>query len=108
MLIIFGFRSKVSQIIVMVFHCPSCNNQVANPLYRIRRYFTLFFLPVFPVSTKYTLVCTMCNSRRIISKADAEVLINSERSHPQSPLTQVRPGTSAVPPDLGSFPDKEN
>ncbi|MET1073319.1 MAG: zinc-ribbon domain-containing protein [Umezawaea sp.] len=58
--VIFGFRTKVFVLTVLTLLCPRCGNSVAHPLHKAVTKFTLFFIPLFPVKTKYTVQCTFC------------------------------------------------
>ncbi|MEU4742221.1 zinc-ribbon domain-containing protein [Actinosynnema sp. NPDC023658] len=59
-MVIFGFRTKVFVLAVLTLLCPRCGNQAAHPLHKSVTKFTLFFIPLFPVKTKYTTQCTFC------------------------------------------------
>jgi uncharacterized tellurite resistance protein B-like protein len=49
MFIVFGFRSRASKVSEGTFFCPKCGADRRYVLQRFRRWFTLFFLPIFPV-----------------------------------------------------------
>jgi len=49
-ILIFGIRSRLKTIAEGSFFCPKCGADRQYKLQSIRRWFTLFFLPVFPVS----------------------------------------------------------
>jgi rubredoxin len=48
-LIIFGFRTRPSTVSEGNFYCPRCGADRHYALQRFRKWFTLFFLPVFPI-----------------------------------------------------------
>lgn len=50
MIIIFGVRSRLKSIAQGTFFCPKCGADREYRLQSIRRWFTLFFIPIFPVS----------------------------------------------------------
>lgn len=50
MFVIFGFRTRASKVSEGEFFCPRCGADRHYVLQRLRRWFTLFFLPVFPMS----------------------------------------------------------
>ena len=61
--IIFGTRSSPSVVRAGMFLCPCCTTPEAYDLVRVRQYFTLFFLPVFPIGTRGQYVeCGRCGS----------------------------------------------
>jgi zinc ribbon protein len=72
MFILFGFRRRSSRLGVIFVMCGNCHTPAAHALIRIRRYFTLFFVPVIPIGTKYQITCTMCGRATQISKEAAE------------------------------------
>jgi phosphotransferase system IIB component len=41
--------------------CPNCRNSEFWQLQKISYYFTLFFIPIFPHSSKYWYYCPVCN-----------------------------------------------
>lgn len=64
MLIVFGFRVRASKVSEGEFFCPRCGADRHYVLQRFRRWFTLFFLPVFPMSGSQgeQVKCQTCNS----------------------------------------------
>ncbi|MEM7697907.1 MAG: TerB family tellurite resistance protein, partial [Verrucomicrobiota bacterium] len=48
-MIIFGTRGVTTTPEEGQFHCPQCNQQSAFKLKRVRRFFTLYFIPVIPL-----------------------------------------------------------
>jgi len=51
MLLIFGVRTRAKKVGEGDFFCPRCGVDRHYLLQRMRRWFTLFFIPVFPVGT---------------------------------------------------------
>ena len=62
MFFIFGWnRPKTTSYGPVQQHiCPNCNNTKYWQLSKISRYFTLFFIPVFPHKTDYFYFCPVC------------------------------------------------
>lgn len=50
--------------------CPNCNNSNWFNLVGIRRWFTLFFIPIIPYSSKHLLLCPVCSRGQELSGAD--------------------------------------
>jgi hypothetical protein len=50
-MIIWGSRAREKQIATGTFYCPSCHASGAYSHQRIARYFTLYFIPLFPTET---------------------------------------------------------
>ena len=65
MLLIFGFRSRLKTIMEGVFHCPRCQADRNFARKQVRRWFTLFFLPIFPVgkASGEFIECQTCHGR---------------------------------------------
>lgn len=48
-------RTSINQL------CPNCNNHVTLQAQQVGRKFSLFFIPLFTVSSKYYGLCPVCN-----------------------------------------------
>jgi len=60
-MIIWGSRSRTSTAQAGQFACPRCNGQSRFEEKRVRRWFTLYFLPIFPIGTSgYYVECQDC------------------------------------------------
>jgi hypothetical protein len=60
-MIIWGSRSMTGTVQSGRFACPRCNGQSPFEEKRVRRWFTLYFLPVFPIgSSGYYVECQAC------------------------------------------------
>jgi hypothetical protein len=71
-MIIWGFRHTVLQLAMVNYVCGYCSNQAAHALRKVVNKFTLFFIPLFPVSTKYFTQCTFCGATNRLTKEQAE------------------------------------
>lgn len=61
-MIIFGTRGITTTPEKGDFHCPSCNSAEKYKLKRVRRFFTLYFIPLIPLDKLGEYVeCTTCN-----------------------------------------------
>jgi predicted RNA-binding Zn-ribbon protein involved in translation (DUF1610 family) len=60
MLLIFGIKWYVEQLAVLSHTCPNCGATGAHPLRRNYGRFTLFFIPLFVVRSRYETQCTYC------------------------------------------------
>lgn len=61
-MIIFGTRSSVVALFVVNFICRSCGIPAAQRVVKRVTKFTLFFVPLFPVSTKHLVSCVNCGA----------------------------------------------
>ncbi len=63
MFFVFGWnKPKITSYgAVQKHHCSNCNNTEYWQLNKIARYFTLFFIPIFPHDNDYWYFCPICN-----------------------------------------------
>jgi predicted RNA-binding Zn-ribbon protein involved in translation (DUF1610 family) len=60
-IIIWGSRGITSRLNSGQFHCPRCQAQVSYDLQESRPYFTIYFIPLFPVGSGQRYVeCRRC------------------------------------------------
>lgn len=61
-MLIFGWGHRTTKHLGPTFqnHCNHCNNEQYWVLTKFMDWLTLFFIPVFPYSTKYFLSCPIC------------------------------------------------
>lgn len=71
-MIIFGTRSSAILIALLNFVCGNCHNPAAQRIIKRVTKFTLFFIPLFPVSTSYQVECVYCGVRTKISREQAD------------------------------------
>ncbi|MCE6999238.1 zinc ribbon domain-containing protein [Saccharothrix sp. S26] len=69
--VIFGFSTKVVVLAMLTLVCPRCGNQSAHPLHKAVTRFTLFFVPLIPVKTRYGTQCTFCGVTNRLSADEA-------------------------------------
>ena len=64
MIVIFGFRVRLKTIAEGTFFCPRCGADRSYLLQQARRWFTLFFIPIFPTSKPLgdQVQCTTCHT----------------------------------------------
>ncbi|WP_326823087.1 zinc ribbon domain-containing protein [Streptosporangium sp. NBC_01639] len=74
MFLLFGFRTVLHQLGVMTAVCRNCGNTAAQMLVKRTTKFTLFFIPLFPVRTRYGTQCTFCAASYEISRGEANRL----------------------------------
>ncbi|MFC4148155.1 zinc-ribbon domain-containing protein [Micromonospora mangrovi] len=74
MFFIFGLRTKVTQSGVVTQVCRNCGNRAAQVITRRATKFSLFFIPLIPVRTRWAQQCTVCGAQYDISRAEAQRL----------------------------------
>ncbi len=63
MFILFGTKGVTSTADEGDFYCPSCEEKRGYKLKRVRRFFSLFFIPIIPLDKLGEYVeCTNCGS----------------------------------------------
>jgi len=72
--IIFGSRSYLYRLAMITLLCGNCGNPAAHTLRKRVVKFTLFFVPLFPLSTKYSTQCTFCGAEHALPAEQAEQL----------------------------------
>ncbi|MFI6802591.1 zinc-ribbon domain-containing protein [Streptosporangium canum] len=73
-MLIFGLRTVTHRLGVLTLLCRNCGNTAAQVLSKKVTKFSLFFVPLFPVRTKYGVQCTFCGASYDISKGEADRL----------------------------------
>ena len=76
--------------------CRHCHNNVAFKLLTVREWFTLFFIPCIPYSTKHYLACPICKYAVCLTKAQLEQEIKGKAAW-QADLIQAGYPSGAVP-----------
>ncbi|MEV7871559.1 zinc-ribbon domain-containing protein [Streptomyces sp. NPDC088124] len=74
-MIIFGTKGYLYQLAILTLVCGHCGNPSAHTLRKRVTKFTLFFIPLFPFSTKFATQCTFCGVEQQISKEQADQLL---------------------------------
>ncbi|MFD5714969.1 zinc-ribbon domain-containing protein [Streptomyces pharetrae] len=88
-MIIFGTKGYLYQLAILTLVCGRCGNPSAHTLRKRVTKFTLFFVPLFPVSTKYATQCAFCGAEQRVTKEQAEQLqAQSATGHGGQPYGQ--------------------
>lgn len=63
-MIVWGWRNRRKQVSEGWFHCPRCDEERTYVLQKWVRWFTLYFLPLFPTGTESPehVTCGVCGS----------------------------------------------
>jgi hypothetical protein len=83
-MIIYGWRRRVLDLATATYLCGQCQNPTAHALRRTVTKFTLFFIPLFPISSKYFTVCTFCGATNKLTKDEAQQ-VQAMNQQPQPP-----------------------
>lgn len=61
-MIVFGWRARGEPGWTGLLHCQGCDQWAMQYAYRVKRWFTLFFIPVVPLWSDWKIVCGNCGS----------------------------------------------
>jgi len=82
--IIFGTKGYLYQLAILTLVCGHCGNPAAHTVTKYVTKFTLFFVPLFPISTRYATQCTFCGTEQKVTKEQAEQLQTQAAGGPGS------------------------
>jgi transcription elongation factor Elf1 len=77
MFILMGLRRVVARLGTTFLLCPYCQTPAAQAVTRVRRWFTVFFIPVVPLGAKYVITCTMCGRATQVAQETADAYVAS-------------------------------
>ncbi len=70
--LIFGSRSRNMALGQKMYTCSRCRRPSYHTIVRLRRWFTLYFIPIIPMSQSTVSVCNLCGYRELISNEQAD------------------------------------
>ncbi len=103
MLIIFGVRRRGHRMANVFAMCGICHTPAAQSIIRIKTFFTLFFIPLIPLGSKYRSTCTMCGGTIALTKDQADhamATMHEQRAAAQAP-DRPAPVFASQPPVVG-------
>jgi hypothetical protein len=106
-MLIWGWRTKISLLAMATFLCARCGNPAAHAVRKAVTKFTLFFIPLFPISVKYSAQCTFCGIENRIPKEDAVRLHAQEQGQPQVAPGYPQPQGVQHPSQPQGFPQQD-
>lgn len=71
---------------MVTFLCSNTNQGAAHRLSQITRWFTLFFIPVFPIGRRYVLTCAACGQSSKLTKEQADEIVARAEAPAQESL----------------------
>ena len=96
-MLIIGFAVTEVLLSTLVFSCETCGDHAAHQLTKQTRKFSLFFIPLFSVGTKYLDSCTAC--RRIIEVSKGAGRDGGPAGWPGPAVIRLRLSLSSRPAD---------
>ncbi|MFV0460215.1 MAG: zinc-ribbon domain-containing protein [Actinomycetales bacterium] len=77
MIVLFGTRLYREVLGVATMVCPRCGQIAAQRVERRRTKFTLFFIPLIPLSTSYRVQCAACAVETTVDEQEAHRLVSA-------------------------------
>ena len=96
-MVFWGTRSRVRQLMTVNINCRNCKRTTVHGLRRAEKKFTLYFIPLFPISTRHYLQCNVCGARGAITK-DRAVELQQQKEMGQNPNRAPSPAPGDTPP----------
>jgi hypothetical protein len=91
MIILFGIRRRGTRLGSVFLLCPHCQAPAAQVISRVRKWCTVFFIPVIPLGTTYSTTCTMCGRSGPITAELADRYVAQEHQVAASGPPAPRP-----------------
>jgi hypothetical protein len=73
-MVVWGSRRRVQQLMTVSMSCKNCQRSTVHNLRRAQKKFTLYFVPIAPMSTQHYLQCSLCGAASEITKDRAAEL----------------------------------
>jgi hypothetical protein len=105
---IVGIRKKAYRLATVFAVCSVCHTPAAQAVTRVRTFFSLFFIPLVPLMSRYRRTCTLCGQSVSISAADADQLVAAAqaqaRGHSDTRALPASPAAGSTQPTDGALP----
>ena len=99
-MIIFGLKSFVKTLAMLTLVCGRCGNPAAHRLVQRSRWFSLFFVPVIPLSFSRYTTCTFCGATHKVSKPDAQHMVATAGAAQPAAMPQPPAGAQPAQPGM--------
>jgi len=99
MFLIFGIKRMMRRLATVFAMCAQCGSPAAQVVVRRTTWFSLFFIPVVPLGTKYASTCTLCGVSTRLDKEEAlrTVALAQQMADPSR-------GAGLAPPAIAQAP----
>jgi hypothetical protein len=96
-MVIYGTNRRVKQLMTLSMNCKNCQRGTIHTLRRAQKKFTLYFVPVAPLSTQHYLQCNLCGATSEITKyRAAELQQQKEMDQNSNPASGPLPGDTPL------------
>ena len=108
-MVIWGYRTRMFQLVLATFLCGRCGNPAAHAVLKRVTKFTLFFIPLFPISVKYLTQCTFCGGQNRITREQADQIVAQQQGGPEQrgQGQPGQPGQYPQQPQSGPYPQPQ-
>jgi zinc-ribbon family len=97
MLIIFGIKRLVRRLATVFALCSQCGSPAAQVIVRTSTWFSLFFIPVVPLGSRYSSTCTFCGVATRLDKEQALHTVELAQHTSNQALNQAGPPPPSTP-----------
>ncbi|WP_067654576.1 hypothetical protein [Nocardia harenae] len=102
-MLIWGWQRQVLTLAVLAAFCGACRTTGPHGLRKLVTKFTLFFVPLFPISSRSYLECPVCGVQSPVPAGDVPNLV-AQANQPPVPgqlIHTVPSGAQGAPPPVG-------
>lgn len=71
-MIVYGYRTRNKVMGQTDYACPKCQQATAHTVVRSRRWMTLFWVPIFPITKNSIARCSACGQQSKVENAQAD------------------------------------
>ena len=98
-MLIWGWRTQARTLAMITLLCTRCRNPSAHALQEVIKKFTLFFAPLFTISTRHRLVCSWCRAETSVPHTGVTSLLGQAQTQGMHPggIPQPRPAVPDTP-----------
>jgi hypothetical protein len=89
-ILLFGTRATEALLVTVAFVCNFCGQHARQEVFERVNRFTLFFVPLFRLSTRYFVTCSNCAGTTELTRAQVDNSMQWARSNPS--VQQARSG----------------
>lgn len=82
MLLLFGNKISETLLVMVTFVCNFCGQAASQEVYERVNRFSLFFIPLFRLSTKYFVTCTNCGGTTGLTREQVDNSMQWARTNP--------------------------
>ena len=98
MFLIFGIKRLKRRLVTTFALCGRCGTPAAQVVTRIGTWFSLFFVPLIPLGTKYLSTCTFCGESTKLEKLQALQMVAAAQEAAVPPQNRVSQPDGLVQP----------